>query len=179
MKKNSFFFYLSILLCLCSCAHKSGHNGDLIAANRATERSYEYQNKDEKRINRHTKVYMEKSGGIYLVPITVNGLNLNFIFDTGASTISMSSYFAKRLIEQGLMSELDIKGKAQTIVADGRTNDALVANIKDVEIGGLHLYNVKAMIKEQLNAPLLLGQSALEKFGKYTIDGYKLIIHKE
>ena len=39
--------------------------------------------------------------------------------------------------------------------------------------------DVKATIKDQLNAPLLLGQSAIEKLGKVTIDGYKLIIHRE
>ena len=35
-----------------------------------------------------------------------------------------------------------------------------------------------AVVKEQLNAPLLLGQTAIEKLGKITIDGCKLIIHK-
>ena len=39
--------------------------------------------------------------------------------------------------------------------------------------------DVKATIKDQLNAPLLLGQSAIEKLGKVTIDGYKLIIDRE
>jgi predicted aspartyl protease len=43
----------------------------------------------------------------------------------------------------------------------------------------LHLYNVRASIKDQQNAPLLLGQSAIEKLGKVTIDGHKLIIHKD
>ena len=65
------------------------------------------------------------------------------------------------------------------MIADGNTTDVLVVNIKDVEIGGLHLNNVIATIKQQQNAPLLLGQSAIEKLGKITIDGYKLIIHRK
>ena len=124
-------------------------------------------------------ILMNKRDGIYYLPCKINGLKADFVFDTGAGAISLSSYFARCLIEQGLMSELDIKGRIQTRVADGRTSDALVANIKDVEIGGLHLYNVAAIIKEQQNAPLLLGQTAIEKLGKITIDGYKLIIHRE
>ena len=52
-----------------------------------------------------------------------------------------------------------------------RTTISLVKNNK-INI------NVKATIKQQQNAPLLLGQSAIEKLGKITIDGYKLIIHK-
>ena len=92
--------------------------------------------------------------------------------------ISLSAGFAEKLIEQGLISRDDVLGQANSFVADGRSQAVTVVNIKDVEIGGLHLYNVKATIREQQNAPLLLGQSAIEKLGKVTIDGYKLIIHR-
>lgn len=108
----------------------------------------------------------------------INGFAADFIFDTGAGMISLSSSFAKQLVDRGLLSENDIEGVANSHVADGRVSEVLVANIRDVEIGGLHLYNVKAMITDQQNAPLLLGQSAIEKLGKVTIDGYKLIIHR-
>jgi aspartyl protease family protein len=33
---------------------------------------------------------MQKDGGVYKVPCTVNGLKLEFIFDTGASVVSIS-----------------------------------------------------------------------------------------
>ena len=122
---------------------------------------------------------MDKRNSVYYVPCKINGLKADFIFDTGAGAISLSAGFAENLTNMGKLSKSDILGKTQTITADGRVHDAIVVNIKDVEIGGLHLYNVKATIKEQQNAPLLLGQSAIEKLGKITIDGYKLIIHKE
>ena len=93
--------------------------------------------------------------------------------------ISLSLSFAQQLLATGRLSESDIVGTANSMVADGRVSQVLIANIKDVEIGGLHLYNVKANIKEQQNAPLLLGQSAIEKLGRITIDGYKLIIHRD
>lgn len=126
-----------------------------------------------------TVLIMRKMNSVYYVPCTINGLKADFIFDTGAGMISLSSNFAKQLTDMGRLSEKDIVGKANSIIADGSVSQVLVANIKDVEIGGLHLYNVKATIKEQQNAPLLLGQSAIEKLGRVTIDGYKLIIHKE
>ena len=126
-----------------------------------------------------TTIIMNKIGYVYYVPCKINGLKEDFIFDTGAGMISLSSSFASQLIEAGRLSENDIVGKADSRVADGRISQVLVANIKDVEIGGMHLYNVKATIKEQQNAPLLFGQSAIEKLGKVTIDGYKLIIHRK
>ena len=82
-------------------------------------------------------------------------------------------------MDLGLLSDEDLLGYGKSTIADGSTQDVVVVNIRDVEIGGLHLYNVKASIKEQQNAPLLLGQSAIEKLGRVTIDGYKLIIHKD
>ena len=129
--------------------------------------------------NGTTVLIMRKMNSVYYVPCKINGLKADFIFDTGAGMISLSSSFAKQLVEMGRLSEKDIVGKANSIIADGSASQVLVANIKDVEIGGLHLHDVKATIKEQQNAPLLLGQSAIEKLGKVTIDGYKLIIHRE
>ena len=121
---------------------------------------------------------MNKRNSVYYVPCKINGLEADFIFDTGAATICLSSFFAQQLIETGQLSKNDIVGTGTSKIADGSTNDVLVAYIKDVEIGGLHLHNVIATIREQQNAPLLLGQSAIEKLGKITIDGYKLIIHQ-
>ena len=132
-----------------------------------------------KDVGSSTTVIMNKRNSIYYVPCKINGLKADFVFDTGAGAISLSSGFAKRLVEMGVLSDNDITGRAKSFIADGSVSEVLVVNIKDVEIGGLHLYNVKATIKQQQNAPLLLGQSAIEKLGKITIDGYKLIIHRE
>lgn len=38
------------------------------------------------------------------------------------------------------------------------------------EIGGISLSNVEASVVDNINAPLLLGQTALAKFGRVTID---------
>ncbi len=39
-----------------------------------------------------------------------------------------------------------------------------------MEIGGIILHNVEANVVDNIQAPLLLGQTALSKFGKVTID---------
>lgn len=122
---------------------------------------------------------MNKKNHVYYVPCIINGLKADFIFDTGAAMISLSKSFAEKLIKQGLISQNDILGKAKTRLADGRTQTTSLVNIKDVEIGGLHLYNVKATIKTQQDAPLLLGLSAIEKLGKVTISGNQLIIFRK
>ena len=126
-----------------------------------------------------TTILMDKRNGVYYLPCKINGIKADFVFDTGAGAISISSSFAKELSSRGLLTNNDYLGKAKSEVADGRVSDVIVVNIKDVEIGGMHLRDVKALVKEQMNAPLLLGQTAIEKLGRITIDGYKLIIHRD
>lgn len=124
-------------------------------------------------------VFMEERNGIYYVSCKINGVPAKFIFDTGASKISLSAGFAQELLDKGLLSDNDVLGEGKVSIADGSTSSVIVVNIRDVEIGGFHLSNVQATITEQQNAPLLLGQSAIQQLGRVTIDGYKLIIHND
>ena len=123
-------------------------------------------------------ITMEESGGVYKVPCTVNGLKMKFVFDTGASVVSLSQSMASFMIDNGYLSESDYLGKGQTHIADGSMVDVLVVNLKDFEVGGFHLSNVTATIKDGQNVPLLMGLSAIEKLGKVSLSGNKLIIHK-
>ena len=55
-------------------------------------------------------IQMEKDGGVYKVPCNVNGVKMKFIFDTGASTVSMSQTMAQFLLDGEYLSVSDIKG---------------------------------------------------------------------
>ena len=48
---------------------------------------------------------------------------------------------------------------------------------KDIEISGMHIKNVKAIVISSQNAPLLLGQTAIQKLGRISLNGDKLIIN--
>ena len=48
--------------------------------------------------------------------------------------------------------------------------------IKEIQLGNRIVNNVKASISNSLNAPLLLGQSVLSRFGKVSINYTKGII---
>ena len=143
------------------------------------EKEYSGQQTAGEELSSTITIIMNKRNYIYYVPCKINGLKADFVFDTGASSISLSSDFASRLIDMGVLSDNDVVGKGNSTIADGSVSQVLVVNIKDVEIGGMHLKNVRAAINEQQNAPLLFGQSAIEKLGKITIDGSKLIIHRK
>ena len=122
-------------------------------------------------------IYMERDGGVYKISCTVNGARMKMIFDTGASSVSLSKSMAEYLIENDYISKKDLLGTSKVRIADGSVVNAYRVNLKDVEIGGMHLYNVEATISTSQYAPLLLGQSAIQKLGKISIDGNKLIIN--
>ena len=175
MQKNKLFVLLFLMACivleLSSCAHKSGRHGHDNNRNRSTMIA-KNQNSDrrERKVGGHTKVSMRKEGGVYLVPITVNGLNLDFIFDTGASSISLSSAEAIVMLRQGQITQDDIVGQKQFRDATGGVSVGTIVLLRTVQIGDIILENVEASIVDNIQAPLLLGQTALAKFGKVTID---------
>lgn len=175
MLKNKMYTLLVLMFCiifaLSSCAHKSGRHGHDNNRSRSTT-IVKNQNSDrrERKVGGHTKVSMRKEGGVYLVPITVNGLNLDFIFDTGASSISLSSAEAMVMLRQGQITQDDIVGQQQFQDATGGVSVGTIVLLRTVQIGDITLENVEASIVDNIQAPLLLGQTALAKFGKVTID---------
>jgi clan AA aspartic protease (TIGR02281 family) len=115
-------------------------------------------------------VKMEKSGGVYLIPCKVNGVPLKFIFDTGASDVSISLTEALFMLKNGYLKESDIKGTVYYSIANGEIAEGTRINIQKIEVGKQTLYNVEASIVHSTEAPLLFGQSAMERFGKFTMD---------
>ncbi len=132
-------------------------------------------------LSSQTIIKMEKSNGVYKIPCVVNGARMKFIFDTGATNVSMSASMANYLLENEYISKEDIIKTGQSSLADGRIIDHTLINLKDIEISGLHLSNIETVVLDSQNAPLLLGQSAIQKLGKIEIDGdiLKILEHNE
>ena len=120
--------------------------------------------------NSQTVIKMSKENGVSVIPCKVNGLPLNFIFDTGSEDVSISLTEASFMLKNGYLNDDDIIGTSKFLDANGNINEGIVMNIREIEIGGLILKDVKASIVKNLKAPLLLGQSAISKLGKIQID---------
>ena len=117
-------------------------------------------------------------GGTFEIPCDINGLQLQMIFDTGASDVTISSVEANFMLKNGYLSDKDIKGKKYYQIANGQISEGTTITLREVKIGDAVLHNVDASVVKSQKAPLLLGQSAMERFGTITIDNQnnKLII---
>ena len=122
-----------------------------------------YENKTE-------EVSFIKEENVCKVKCSINNLPLHFIFDTGASDVSISSVEATFMLKNDYLSASDIIGRQNYITADGNITEGTVINLRDVKLGNIHLNDIKASVVKNQSAPLLLGQSVFSKLGKIEID---------
>jgi clan AA aspartic protease (TIGR02281 family) len=120
-----------------------------------------------------TTVKMREENGVRYIPMKINGQELDFVFDTGASSICISTLEAAILAKNGLLSENDVIGEQGFVDATGRFSVGTKINLKTVKIGDRELNNVEATIIENPGAECLLGQTVLSRFGTYKIDNTK------
>lgn len=123
-----------------------------------------------------TEVPFTKESGVCKVKCNVNGLPLHFVFDTGASDVTVSMVEATFMMKNGYLSSKDVVGNQRYMDANGEVSVGTVINLKDVNFGGLNLTNVRASVVRNQKAPLLLGQSVLSRLGKIEIDNSKNIL---
>lgn len=123
-----------------------------------------------------SEIPFTKEDGICKVKCKINGLPLHFVFDTGASDVTLSMVEATFMMKNGYLSKNDVIGNQRYMDANGDVNVGTVINIKNVNFGGLDLNNIRASVVRNQKAPLLLGQSVLARLGKIEIDNAQKVI---
>ncbi len=101
---------------------------------------------------------------------------MHFVFDTGASDVTLSMVEATFMMKNNYLNANDVISNRQYMDANGNVNVGTLINLKNVHFGGLNLNNVRASVVRNQKAPLLLGQSVLNRLGKIEIDNKKNII---
>lgn len=119
---------------------------------------------------KQTKIKLTKRGGVYELPVLVNGvIELNFILDSGASDVHIPLSLFKTLINAGKIKREDIIGLETYSIADGSNVENLKIILRKLEIGQFTADNVEASVGTD-DSPLLLGQSFLQNFKNVSID---------
>lgn len=120
-------------------------------------------NPTQARVNSDGKIVVNISeDGHFYINLKVNGVAMLFMVDTGASSISIDADDARRI---GIdVEKLEFNQVFQT--ANGVGYGAAVA-IREIEVGGVRLENLKASVNGVKMETPLLGMSFLRKFKKY------------
>ena len=143
----------------------------------------EYMKEDKEQSNdpidyveKIVEIPFTRSAGVTKIKCSINDLPLSFIFDTGASTVSISSLEATFMYKNDYLSAKDFVGKSSFVDANGDISVGTIINLNSVKLGDLELKDVKASVVSNDNAPLLLGQSVLRRLGKIEIDNEKNVL---
>jgi len=123
-----------------------------------------------------SEVPFTKEGGVCKVKCNINGLPLHFVFDTGASDVTISMVEATFMMKNGYLSGKDVVGSQRYMDANGDVSVGTLINLKEVSFGEQTLSNVRASVVRNQKAPLLLGQSVLGRLGKIEIDNSKQVL---
>lgn len=131
---------------------------------------------DAVQTERVVEVPFSAANGVTTVKCSINGLPLTFVFDTGASDVSISQTEASFMYKNGYLSKKDIVGNSAYITADGSISIGTNIILQKIDFGGLELKAVRASVVGNQRAPLLLGQSVLQRLGKIEIDNQRQVL---
>lgn len=164
------FCFLSIALLFVSCRGRDSKPLDAY-----TDVSYEEEYDDD---DGTIVVPFQVRNGVKTIFVKLNGVGVDMIFDTGSSLTLISLAEARYLAEKGLLTDNDILGVEQFMIADGSIVVNMVVNLSEVIIADqIVCRNVKATVANNIEAPLLLGNDVLNRVASYTIDNEKGVIN--
>lgn len=74
------------------------------------------------------------------------------------------------MLKNNYLKNSDIIGTSNYTDATGNISEGYTIILKEIEFAGFKMYNIRASVVKNLDAPLLLGQSAISKLGKIQLD---------
>ena len=158
------------VLLICSCSSNKGKEyihlvGDVVE-------NIQMASGDE------VSVPYTEEGGVKLIDVMINGaIKVKMIVDSGCSDMLIFADEANFLYKQGAISESDITGINEAAIADGSIVETMGVNLKEVVVGDkLRFTNVEASVSNSCNAPLLLGNSFLDRIATYKVDTKNKVI---
>lgn len=119
--------------------------------------------------------------GVKTVEVKINdAIGVDMIVDTGCSGTLISLSEARYLAEKGELSQDDILGTSQSLIADGSIAVNSVVRLRKLTIANkLSATNVTATVSDNIAAPLLLGNEVFDRVKEFTIDNdnQQIIFH--
>jgi hypothetical protein len=116
------------------------------------------------------KISLKEKNGVLYLPCKINGIQLDYVFDTGASIVTINDSIYRLMQSNELITIDDSIGIEKYQDASGDIIECNTFNIKKIEIGGIVLENIKGGVVPNNNKSFLLGQSALKSIGSYNLD---------
>lgn len=133
----------------------------------------DFKEKEQVVLDGEVSVPYSEIGGVKTIPVRLNGVSMDMIFDTGCSGMSISLNELLTMQKNGKFSESDVVGITEATIADGSVVKNGLINLHEVEIGGkdgIILHNVQASVALNQIAPILLGNGVIDAVASFEVD---------
>ena len=117
------------------------------------------------------EIPLQKKNGVFVLSMTVNdAVPVEFVLDSGATDVAIPADVVASLKRQSAIADSDFIGQETYQLADGSQKIARTFRIKSLSLGAFHLNDVTGSVSD---GTALLGQSFLNRLGKWSIDNSK------
>lgn len=128
----------------------------------------------KKPTGRNTVSIAPDRGGMYEVNGSINGFQVKFLVDTGATSISMNKHHARRI---GI--DYKFEGKEGLSETASGLDKIYIVNLKTVMVGGIKLHDVQAAVHDgDFPRIILLGNTFLGRV-KMIREGQMLMLEEK
>ncbi|MDE6099677.1 MAG: retroviral-like aspartic protease family protein [Paramuribaculum sp.] len=158
---SSSLIIISLMMLMSACGKK------------ASKPPYDLEQKSKSCIS----IPYDEMGGVKVIPVKINGITMNMIYDTGCSGVHISWNELQTLDKNGKIGPEDVLGVSYASIADGSIVANGLINIKRIEVGSneesIVLENIPASVSLNQEAPILLGNSVLDELASVEVDNVK------
>lgn len=130
-------------------------------------------------INTDVEVQYSEFAGVKNIPVKLNEVSMDMIFDTGYSGLSLSLNESQTLVKNNKITNEDVMGVSYATIADGSIEKNGRINLREVEVGGkdgIVLHNIEASVALNQVAPILLGNGVLDEVASVEVDNINKVI---
>jgi len=117
--------------------------------------------------------YIENADETYLFEAIINGHKQEITLGEGGPGLSFSTEQALKLLKDGSIGKTDFAGDPEKILANSTIVDKAAFNVAEINIANKSAFDLEAQVFQKQKVGILMSESVLKKFGKYTIDKSK------
>ncbi len=107
---------------------------------------------------------------VMMIPASVDGFNLEFMYDPKSSTPLISMDLALELLKNGRISKDDFQGDPDELLSEGNIKKGAVITLPSVKIGKKVIYDIDVTVEPKAEERLILNNTVLSRFGAFTIN---------
>lgn len=113
------------------------------------------------------------------VKVQMGTIEKYFTVDSGAEDVFISADLERQLLMDNQIDGQNYLSDKTYLLADGQAVNCRRFVLPQMEIGSFKVHDVTIAVSDNNNAYLLLGQSFLNKFSKWSLDNRKQVLHLE